>query len=68
MIIVINNKAPGDRKLLFKSQHGFLLSCVILDNPLTLSDLVTLIHKVGIVLAPLVDAKRMVKDEIISFY
>lgn len=61
---MINNKGPGDRKLLLKSQHGCLLRCVILDNPLTLSDLVTLILKVGIVLAPL----RMVKDEIISFY
>lgn len=60
---MINNKGLGDRILVLKSQHGCLLSCVILDNPLILSDLVTLIHKVGIVLAPL----RMIKDEIIHF-
>lgn len=63
MIIVIKNKGSGLRKLLFKSQCCCLPSCVILGNPLTLSDLVILIYKVGIVVAPL----WIVQDEIVSF-
>lgn len=60
---MIKNEGSGLRILLFDSQYYCLSSCVILGNPLTFSDLVTLIYKVGIALVPLM----IVKYEIISF-
>ena len=57
MIIVINISGSGIRKV-FKPRHRYLVSCVLLGNPLTFSDLVILIHKMGIVTSTFNDYKR----------